>query len=428
MPDKAGFLTVQCYSKKQIMKSISQKLLTLFLISLVFFAQSCDKKSADDTPASENKYLTGVTKEQRFSKADIIKMLNAVLPGGDIGSTPLGTTISDVDVAAITYTTTGVDGKKTEASGIVAMCAETKEYANLLSIQHYTIDMEEAPTLTLFPFEILPVIQKRVVVMADYLGYGASQTPTRQHPYLHITTTGTACVDMIEAAREYLKSKRVKENSDKVELMGFSQGGTSTISTVLEMEKRGISSRIIDAHSGGGGYDLLGMLNRFIAAGNFTYPRTGYIPYLFRGMEYGEQMTLNQDKIYNSSVINGGLLKIFDTKPLSEWHTLLGSDITKVLHPDFYAGSTFNNNLEIGKLVAALKKNSIVSVEAPSTHIKLYHSKTDDFVPYDNAQTLHAKWKNSTLIELSSVGHLASGKEFVLKFMGLWDLINGKQK
>ncbi|MEG0836027.1 MAG: hypothetical protein RR413_11345, partial [Christensenellaceae bacterium] len=162
----------------------------------------------------------------------------------------------------------------------------------------------------------------------------------------------------------------------------------------------------------------------FIAAGNFTYPRTGYIPYLIRGMECGEQLTLKQDKIYNSNVINGGLLKVFETRPLSEWHKLLGSDITKVIHPDFYAGSNFNNNVEIGKLVAALKKNSIVSVVAPSTHITLYHSKTDDFIPYKNAEALHAKWKNSTLIELSSAGHIDSGKEFILKFMGLWDLIN----
>lgn len=418
---------MQC-KKKQMTKSISKKLLKLFLISLVFLAQACDKNSTNPTISSENKYFIGVTKERRFSKAEIIKMINTVSTAVDVEKTPLGDKISDVDVVAITYMTTGVDGKKTMASGIVAMCAETKEYDNLLSIQHYTIDMEEAPTLRLFPFEILPVIQKRVVVMADYLGYGVSQTPTRQHPYLHIATTGTACVDMIEAAREYLKSKGVKENFEKVELMGFSQGGTSTIATVLEMEKRGMSSQIIGAHSGGGGYDLFGMLNQFIAAGNFKYPRTGYIPYLIRGMEYGEQMTLKQDKIYNSSVINGGGLEMFETKPLSEWHKLLGSDITKVIHPDFYAGSTFNNNVEIGKFVAALKKNSIVSLNVvPSTHITLYHSKKDDFVPYENAETLHAKWKNSTLIELSSEGHINSGKEFTLRFMGVWGLVSGEK-
>ncbi|MEG2339258.1 MAG: hypothetical protein RSB69_00700, partial [Odoribacter sp.] len=101
---------MQCNIKKQMIKSISQKLLTLLLISLIFFTQACDKMSTNPTTSSENKYLTGVTKEHRFSNAEIIKMLNTVLPEVDLKNTPLSTMISDVDVVAITYTTTGVDG------------------------------------------------------------------------------------------------------------------------------------------------------------------------------------------------------------------------------------------------------------------------------------------------------------------------------
>lgn len=259
--------------------------------------------------------------------------------------------------------------------------------------------------------------------MADYLGYGASQTPTRQHPYLHIASTGTACADMIEAAREYLRDKGIKENSDKVELMGYSQGGTSTVATLLEMEKRGTASRIIGVHSGGGAYDLVDIMTQFIGAGNMPYPRTGYFPYLIRGMEYGEQMTLNSAHIYAPQVVNEGFLKVFETKPLSQWHALLGSDITQVIHPDFYAYPTFNGNAEIGKLVAALQKNSLLSAVSPSTPVTIYHSKTDDFVPFASAEAAHAKWKNSTIVELSSVGHGASGLEFMLRYMGLWGLI-----
>lgn len=408
-------------------KSISGKLFTLLLLSFLFLFQACTTDD-DNTTLPENKYLTGITAERRFTRAEVIAVLNTISPI-DINTTPLALMITDVDVAAITYTTTGVDGKKTEASGIVAMCKDTKEYNNLLSIQHGTLDMEEAPSRVLFNYEIAPVIKKRVVVMADYLGYGASQTPTRQHPYLHIASTGTACADMIEAAREYMRGKGVKENSDKVELMGYSQGGTSTIATLLEMEKRGASSRIIGVHSGGGAYDLMGIMTQFIGAGNMPYPRTGYLPYLIRGMEYGEGMTLDPAKIYAPRVLNEGLLTTFNTKPLSDWHELLGGDITQVIHSDFYAFAAlppFNGNAEIGKLVAALQKNSLLSVAAPSTPVTIYHSRTDDFVPFANAEAAHAKWKNSTLQELSSQGHFASGMEFMLKYMGLWELIQPK--
>lgn len=406
-----------------MIKLITGKLLTLLLLSSLFLFQACTKDD-DVPPPPDNKYLTGITTERRFTKAEVIQVLNSVSPGLDIGSTPLAILIGDVDVAAITYTTTGVDGKKTEASGIVAMCAGTESYENLLSIQHGTLDMEEAPSRVLFNYEIAPVIKKRVVVMADYLGYGVSQTPTRQHPYLHIASTGTACADMIEAAREYLRNKNIKENSDKVELIGYSQGGVSTIATVLEMEKRGISSQIIGVHSGGGAYDLTGMLTQFVGAGNMPYPRTGYLPYLIRGMEYGEQLTLDPAKIYAPRVLTDGLLSVFNTKALSLWHNLLGKDITQIIHSDFYAYPTFNGNTEIVKLVAALQKNSLLSVTSPSTSVTIYHSKTDDFVPFANAEAAHAKWNNSKLVELSSTGHVASGVEFMLKYMGLWELIS----
>lgn len=407
-------------------KANSNKLITLLLFSFLFLFQACTKDDNSLPVPSEYKYLTGVTTERRFTKAEVIQVFNSLSPGLDIGSTPLALMITDVDVAAITYTTTGVDGKKVEASGIVAMCVGTQSYENLLSIQHGTLDMEEAPSRVLFNYEIAPVIKKRVVVMADYLGYGASQTPTRQHPYLHIASTGTACADMIEAAREYLRDKGIKENSDKVELMGYSQGGTSTIATLLEMEKRGIASRVIGVHAGGAAYDLIGIMTQFIGAGNMPYPRTGYLPYLIRGMEYGEQMTLNPTKIYASRVQNEGLLTTFETKPLSQWHALLGADITQVINADFYAYPTFNGNVEIGKLLTALEKNSLLSVKTLSTPITIYHSRMDDFVPFSNAEAAHAQWSNSKLVELLLPGHVASGIEFMLKYMGLWELINQK--
>lgn len=61
--------------------------------------------------------------------------------------------------------------------------------------------------------------------------------------------------------------------------------------------------------------------------------------------------------------------------------------------------------------------------KAEVIRIVLYHSKTDDFVPYANVEAAHAKWEKSTIVELSSNGHVASGMEFMLKYMKIWDLI-----
>ncbi|MEG1750123.1 MAG: lipase family protein [Tannerellaceae bacterium] len=393
-------------------------IVVLSTVIALFLFQSCAHED-DPQPLPQNRYLTGVITERHYTKADLIGVLNSFIPGMDFAATPVGALICDVDIAAITYTTTGVDGKKVEASGIVAMCSDTESYDNLLSVQHITLDQEEAPSKMLFNLEIVPVFRKRIVVMADYLGYGVSETPTRQHPYLHIATTGTACADMIEAAREYLHDKGIRQNSDQVELLGYSQGGTSTIATLIELTKRGQSSLIASVHAGGGAYDLIGVLNRFIAEGNTLYSRSGYSPYLIRGMEYGEQLVLDQSKIYAPRLLNEGILKQLDVQPLSAWHEILGQDLTQVIHPDFYAPN-FNGNKDIHKLMAALEKNSLITMDLPDVPITLYHSKMDDIIPYANAEAAHAKWKGSKLVVLTSKGHVRAGVEFMLRYLGFF--------
>lgn len=407
-----------------MVKSISSKLLTALLLSCLFLFQACSKDDGGIEPPKDYKFLKEVTTERKIARTDIIAGLDKAFPELNITSSPIALLIKDVDVAAITYATTGVDGKPVTASGVVAMVSGTKEYDHLLSIQHGTLDMEEAPSRQLFYYEMAPVIGNHIVVMADYLGYGVSQTADRQHPYLHNESTGRVCADMIEAAREYLASKRMKETADKVELMGYSQGANSTMATVYEMEKRGQGSRIRAVHAGGGSYDLTGTLTSFVASGMGGYPRMGYIPYIVRGLSYGEQITLDDTKIYSPALIEKGGIDMFNTKPLSEWHEPLGADITKIIHPDFVAFPTFNGNTDILKLFVAVEKNSLVKRDAAQTAVKLYHSQTDDFVPYSNATSAKSKWGNATLVDLSSQGHIPAGMEFMLRYMELWDMIN----
>ena len=171
----------------------SKLLLLLFLI----FMSACNK---DDTPFEEpeetNRYLSGIIAEKRIDKTEIVaQVVNfAASQGIDVPEELLISLICNVDVAAIEYKTTGVDGKQVTASGVIAIPEGTISYDHLLSIQHGTLDMEEAPSTQLFYYEMMPVISGHIVVMADYLGYGSSQTPDRQHPYLHNKLTGTVSI------------------------------------------------------------------------------------------------------------------------------------------------------------------------------------------------------------------------------------------
>ena len=332
----------------------------------------------------------------------------------------------DVDVAAIEYSTTGVNGEPITASGVIAMPQGTTSYDHLVSIQHGTLNMEEAPSKQLFYYEMLPVICGHVIVMADYIGYGSSQTPDRQHPYLHDRLTGTACADMIEAAREYLKQKNLTETNDDIELMGYSQGGQASMATLFELERRGLTESVRAVYAGGGPYDLESILQTFLAYKDnpMPYERTGYAPYLIRGMVYGEQLEVSDENLYAPEVIEQGLNEMFSTRPLFEWHEALGTDITQVIHPDFFAAPTFNGNADVIAVIEALRKNSLInsSIE-PQVPVYLYHSPQDDFVPYSNAVNAHQHWTTSTLTDLSMPGHVLGGVEFMLRYMGLWELV-----
>lgn len=408
-------------------RNITDKLLALLLM-LAFLTACSDDDTPGEDPAVTNQYLTGVTAEKHISKSKITDMVMdyAASQGINLPEILISGLLCDVDVAAITYTTTGPDGASVTASGVVAMPAGTTSYDHLLSIQHGTLDMEEAPSLQLFYYEMMPVVSGHVVVMADYLGYGASQTADRQHPYLHAQLTGTACADMIEAAREYLRSKSIAEAGNAVELLGYSQGGQATVATQLELESRGWTGRIRKVWAGGGPYDLETLLQAFLNDDGMpdTYPRSGYLPYLIRGMAYGEGLTVSDENLYAPAVIEEGLNKLFSTRPLSEWHAALGTDITQVLHPDFFAAPDFNGNADVQATVSALRKNSLANAStAPQATISLYHSPQDDFVPYSNVVSAHALWTNSTLTDLSMPDHVMGGMEFMLRYMGLWEIV-----
>ena len=405
---------------------ITNKLLVLFLL---LFMAACNKDEAPfEEPGESNKFLSGIIAEKHIDKTEIASQVAdfASSQGINIPEELLSSLICSIDVAAIEYNTTGVDGKQVTASGVIAIPEGTISYEHLLSIQHGTLDMEEAPSNQLFYYEMMPVVSGHIVVMADYLGYGSSQTSDRQHPYLHNKLTGTACADMIEAAREYLKYKSITENDDDIELLGYSQGGQATIATLLELEERGQAESIRGVYAGGGVYDLINTLEVFTSPtiGPMSYMHTGYAPYLIRGMVYGEQLTVSDENLYAPEVIDEGLNKMFSTRPLSEWHNALGNDITKVLNHDFFAAPDYNNNKDVQAVIEALRKNSLVNTSfQPQTPIMLYHSPKDDFVPYSNAVNAHKLWQSSTLVDLSMPSHVLGGVEFMLRYMGLWELI-----
>lgn len=396
----------------------------LALICVLVACSEEGTREAEEGPFADCAYLTGVTAETQLEKADLAARLAQAI-GEGFPEALLENLLLDLDIAAITYRTMGVDGEPVTASGLVVFPSGTLSYDHLLSVQHTTVDMEDAPSLQLFSYEMLPVLSGSIVVMADYLGYGASQTADRQHPYLHMRLTGSVCADMIEAAREYLRGKAIAEEKPDVKLMGYSQGGQATVATLMELERRGLANRVLDVQAGGGVYDLEELLRLFLEMGEEgeAYADTGYLPYLIRGMAYGERLDVDERNLYAPEVIEKSLNRMFATQPLSTWHWTLGSDITRVLHPDFWAGASgYGGNTDVERLVDALRRNSLVNQPVPEAPVQLYHSPTDEMVPYANALSARDAWKNATLTDLEMPDHKSAALEFFLRYVGYWEV------
>lgn len=337
----------------------------------------------------------------------------------------VATLVCDVKVVSILYTTTGVDGEVVTASGLIAYPRLLKEYDKIISVQHGTCDISAAPSTIGFPMEAAPAINGDVVVMADYLGYGSTERPDLVHPYLISSLTGTTCADMLSAAEQYLEQTDLVRKKDKIEivLMGYSQGGSATISTLLEMESRGMNDRIEDVWAGAGPYDLVLFFNRFTSSTDQTFARNGYIPFIIRGQNYGEHLGLNYHNMYAQRIFDKGYDKLFDNTQISALHSILGDTISNVIHPDFYAASSgYNGNEDIQRFFVALEKNSLIKT-APQTPVKLYHSPNDDIVPYECSVLAKDAWQNSTLTDLTFSSHLLSGAEFILTYMGWMDIL-----
>lgn len=399
----------------------------LLAVLTVFSVSSCSEVDPDPGPPPvETGTFVRVQEDRVVTRddlaAEISELVPIIKPFKPILASLIGV---DVHLTDIVYTTSAPDGGVIEASGIVAYPEGLKSYDHILSIQHGTCDIADAPTKVFFPAELAPVVtENAVVVMADYIGYGVSETPDLQHPYLHKKLTGSTCADMIQAAEQYLsrKEKGVPwSNGDGIKLIGYSQGGAATVAAMLELERRGEQDRILEARAGAGPYDLPGFFD--VLCAKECYSMSGYIAFVLRGLVFGDGLEVNPSKVYAPEVISSGCYSKFSTTQLSKWHSMLGGDIHKIIHPDFFVVPGYNGNREVQAIMASMEANSILTSSAPScvSKLHLYHSPTDDTVPYFCSEELSEKWGCAlTDLEVRN-NHLNAGIEFILRYMGLWE-------
>lgn len=187
----------------------------------------------------------------------------------------------DVKVVALNYTTVGVYGESSNASGVMLVptgpdCSAPTglvAYAKGTDVQKPRT-LASAQDLETLLLAAMYAAQGYAVVATDYLGFAKSSYS--YHPYLHADSEASAVVDSIRAARNAASSVGATL-SGKVMLTGYSQGGHASMAAhrAIERDNAGEINVVAGAHLAGP-YNLSGSLKTNAVIAGYQF----FVPYL----------------------------------------------------------------------------------------------------------------------------------------------------
>lgn len=250
---------------------------------------------------------------------------------------------------------------------------------NLILVSHYTIGANfEAPSET-FPMEAMLAAKGYAVAIADYIGYGI--TVDRIHPYMHTRSTSQSVVDMALAVKPYLEHIGRAPESNEVILVGYSQGGSTTMAVMKMLQEQYPTEFPIKyVYAGGGPYDLAATYDVSMEMDKTGIPCA--IPMIVQGVNDGEKLGLNMEDFFQGPLLDHYKEWINSKEyTVGQINKLIGS---RYLHDIMTSKGRDKTSKEAAKLYKALLKNSTLNF-SPQSPIYMFHSRQDQTVPFVNA-------------------------------------------
>ncbi len=350
-------------------------------LALVFSIASCDLFDDDSQiPHTQNNYLISYTQVASYPQQLVKVYLESV--GRSI---PEAAGLSQmVQYGFWVYKVNYKTKYKTEdkvASGLVCVPMSNGSFP-LLSFQNGTNTLHsKAPSVN--PGDSLYTLIEAVsslgfvVVLPDYLGFGASKEMF--HPYLDKASTISSITDMYRAVREMASPDYLNFTLRKdVFLMGYSQGGWATMALAKELETKLSSEFTLKASScGAGPYDL-----NFVAKSVLSqqvYPQPYFMAYILNSYIKSGSVKNSFGDILNSPFSASGYIPaLFDgTKDASTINSKLTTQVNDLFVQDFRA------NFETGEKFASLREAFTENSVAPWKTTKpllMVHGQADNLV------------------------------------------------
>ena len=353
-----------------------------------------------DTATSPQANVSGINSPQRATSTSVASVMQELF---DFSKTAVAVEVSGV------YKSVDINNDPILLSGKVILPAKgpIKRY---ILVSHYTIASNREAPSNIFSLEGLLVKLGYALIIPDYIGYGV--TADKVHPYLVMELTARNVLDMYDAVVPFLEKAGCAPEHDDIYLMGYSQGGATTMAVLHEIEHNEIPIKIRRVFAGGGPYDIKYTYDQFVETNWASYPCA--VPIMMQGMVVGNKLDLDMSTMMASNIYEN----------LDEWvnsklytsnqiNALIGTNVTSNLLTPIGMDRT---SKEVSELYKAMTENSILTYSwTPKAPVFIFHSIDDDVVPFENAMRAKSKWKNANI--QYSFGHYGTHQLGCVRFI-----------
>lgn len=353
-----------------------------------------------DTTTTPQTNVAGIKPQQRATSTSVAGIMQELL---DFSKTTVAVELSGI------YKSVDVDDQPIWLSGKVILPAKgpIKRY---ILVSHYTIASNKEAPSNIFSLEGLLVKLGYALIIPDYIGYGV--TTDKVHPYLVMEITARNVLDMYYAVVPFLEKAGCAPEHDDIYLMGYSQGGATTMAVQHEIELNDQPIKIRRVFAGGGPYDIKYTYDQFVETNWASYPCA--VPIMMQGMVVGNKLNLDMSTMMASNIyenldhwVNS---KLYTTNQIN---VLIGTNVTSDLLTELGRDRT---SKEVSELYKAMTENSILTYSwTPKAPVFMFHSMDDDVVPFENAMRAKSKWKNANI--QYSFGHYGNHQLGCVRFI-----------
>jgi pimeloyl-ACP methyl ester carboxylesterase len=379
------------------MKNFRLPHLFLFIALLAgFLLNSCDKDPDNPSITKYDFFVSNEIKSTLTSKDAIAKLttFQVILPETSI----FGLVIkNDVDIHKLVYKTS-FKKEGIQASGLVCVPKTPGDYP-ILCFQNGTNTENRAVPSENPKDELYQILESVasmgfIVVMPDYIGFGASSK--LPHPYLQKESTTQSIIDMLRAVKEFSTQEKILAKPTKdLFLFGYSQGGWATMALQKDIEQNYASEFNLMASSCAAGPYSITYMNEYVT-GKLDYPMPYFLAYVLNSYILTGQISNPISEIFQAPFATK-IPGLFDkVQSGGTINSQLTTQMANLLTPEYKTG--FSTNSKFAGIRSAFVANSIEPwlIKTPT---RLYHGQNDEYIPVSLSQKMAADFKTKGVTE-----------------------------